>query len=189
MTNIIKIANQALLLLGENTIQSLTEDTTEAHAVDAFYADTRDYVLTDLKPPFARARVALGEPLQPAAVGDTPYRYTIPVEAMVVVTAGSDDREFTEWTLEGRELLARQPLTWLTYVYSRTDVEAFMDAMFVKAIVAFLASELAYPVMASKERSTELAQLYNLRASEARNLYGQQSSVRLTKNDELSVRR
>ena len=57
MTSAVNIANQALLMLGENAIQSLDEQTTEAQLANAFYADTRNYVLADLKPPFARLRV------------------------------------------------------------------------------------------------------------------------------------
>jgi hypothetical protein len=189
MTSQVTIVNQALLMLGENTIQSLDENTTEAQTAAAFYADTRSYVLTDLKPSFARTRLDLADPLQPPGVGGYAYRYALPVNALVVLSAGSDTREFTEWLVEGRELLSVQPLEWLVYVYTAAGLEAFMDAMFVKALVAYLASELAYPIMASKERANELLDMYGLRASEARNLYGQQASVQITKNDELSVSR
>jgi len=189
MTSAVNIANQALLMLGENAIQSLDEQTTEAQLANAFYADTRNYVLADLKPPFARLRVALSDALQPPAIGTTPNRYALPVDCLVAVSAGTLDRSYTNWVVEGREILAQQPLQWITYVSSEGDLESVMDPMFVKALVAYLAHDLSFGVTGDRTEKTDYLQIYALRAGEARNLYGQQGSTQVTSSDELQVGR
>lgn len=187
MTDRTAIANQALLMLGENTISSFSEESTEARAAAAFYEDARDFALRDIKPAFARRRVAVNGTVLPVAAGTLPYQYMLPEDCCVALTVGSHWSRDIQWTVEGRTILTDKPIEWLVYVSRDDDVEATMDGAFVKALVAYLAQELAYALIGDKNRANELMDIYSMRSSEARVLDGLQGATQLVYNDELAL--
>ena len=96
---VVNICNQALLLLGERTIQSLDEDSTQAKVCAAFYETSRDACLRELKPSFARKRAVL------TAVGPKPAwgfdnAYQLPQDCLLVIEQDNvtlQDRGYRDW--------------------------------------------------------------------------------------------
>jgi len=193
MTDKIKICNQALLLLGENTIQDLDEDTTEAKLCNAFYDDARDSCLRDMKPNFARRRS--GDLVN----GETPtygwdFAGKLPEDFLCLVEINRDfitgidgaASDSDEWRVEGGFFLSNRTATKVLYISSDAP-EAKMDSSFVKALAAYLASEIAYGLTNATTKVAAMMALYGIRRDDALAIDGQESSTVRTTNDQLSI--
>jgi hypothetical protein len=188
------ICNQSLLLLGQDTIQSLGENTAEAKACAAFYDDARDTVLRDIKPPFIAARVAPGALLAPPLSGVYIYQYPVPVDCLLVTDLGTAlntgqptgaYQDSLVWEVEGSGILTNQPVMWIKFLADVDGVEASMDATFVKALAAYLASEIAYTITESNAKVGAMMQLYGVRHQDCLNVYGRSRSTQDTFNTQL----
>jgi hypothetical protein len=188
MSDPVKICNQALLLLGEKRIQALDEDTPEGEVCDTFYIDARDHVLRELKPSFARKRVTL------TSAGAKPewgfdHAWRLPQDYVVVTMLDNQtlqDRQYRDWRVEGKDFLTDRSEPHIQYVHN-TDVEALADSSFVKALAAYLAYEIAYPLTNSNDKVSAMFALYENRRDDAMATYGQESSTVKTTNDQLTI--
>ena len=187
----VEIANQALLMLGQKTIQDLQEDTPEGLAVRTYYEDARDHTLRDIKPNFAVKR----SPDLALSVNDPPefgfdHAHALPADALLVIAIDFDDlgeQQFREWRVEGRDILSDRANIKIEYIHTDVDIEALMDSSFVKALAAYLAAEMSYTLTESTKKFTDLMALYVLRKADAGTTYGQESSTVRTINDQISI--
>ena len=190
MADQIGICNQALLLLGDKKIQSLSEDTTEASMANAFYADARNFVLADLKPNFAKVRSAT---LTSTATNEFEYSYTAPLPSdCLKVLRLIDTGVYTpaDFRVEGRALLTNFTGPRILYITSNVSLEAIMDSAFVLSLAAYLASSMAYGLTGKLELVKELREVTYLRcADDARALYGLESTSDVTTSDQLILGR
>ncbi len=204
MTDQVSICNQALLLLGERTIQDLEEDTTEASLCSAMYFDARNHCLRDLKPNFAKKRSGT------LVNGDTPefgwaFAARLPEDCLLVVDINRDllastlnsvtggggptgrhNTGFKEWRVEGRAILSGRVEMQILYISDKAP-EAEMDSSFIKALAAYLAGEFAYPLTNSRVKVEEMMKLYGARADDAQATWGQESATVRTENDQLAI--
>jgi len=182
------ILDQALLMLGENIIQNVNEDTTAANTAAAFYDDARGFVLQDIKPSFARKRAAPPAGVTSAPPGHDGYTYTLPTDCLTVVAVIADHGYSPNyWTVEGRLLLTDYPVAYMLYIRNGEDLEAFMGGAFVQAFVSFLAHRMAMANVGSKDRANELLDNYVGLSDLARELEGVQGSAQYLTNTQLSA--
>jgi hypothetical protein len=202
MTDQVTICNQALMLLGQNTIQSISENTAEAKACNVFYDSARDAVLRLIKPPFIMSRVAPGALLTAPLSGIYSYSYAYPVNTLLIVELGTSlntglpqgaYQDSLAWTTEYQGavqvILTNQPILWIRYLQVVTGVEAYMDEGFVQAFAAYLASRIAYAITESNAKVGLMMQLYGALQLECENVYGQGQSTQQTFNTELLANR
>jgi hypothetical protein len=191
MTSSIAIANQALLLLGKNTIQSFDEQTAEARTAKAFYETTRDHVLRDIKPPFLITRTELVAQTPPIGATDMQsFAYAIPADALLVMSvAGTFDYGTLTWVVEGNQVLTNFAASWMRYLKNVDGVEDLMDASLVKAVAAYLAGEMSYTLTENSGKLGAMMQIYGARKEEAQNIYGQAQSTQQTTNTQLLLNR
>jgi hypothetical protein len=188
MADQISICNQALLMLGDTVIQSLTEDGKQALVANNFYLDSRDHVLRDIKPSFAIVRAPA--PTQSLTLSELlPYTYALPDNCVVVLSVLFDKDPRANWIVEGLNVLSAQPLTQLVYIANDVGLERIFDSSFVKALVAYLASEFCYALTGSATKSIELLAVYESRKMECLAIYGMESATRVTYSDQLLVLR
>lgn len=186
---VVNICNQALLLLGEQTIQSLEEDSTQAKVCDAFYKTSRDACLRELKPSFARVRAIL-DTVSVTPVWDFDNAYRLPQDCLLVIEQDNvtmQDRTYREWRVEGRDFLTNRIEPRVLYIKSDDDIESLMDGSFVKALACYVAYEIAYSLTNSNDKVSAMYDLYTIRRDQAIVEYGQESSTRDTTNDQLTL--
>lgn len=182
------ICNQALLLLGQKTIQSLDEETKEAAACKAFYDDTRDHCLRDMKPNFATHRVKLTA-ANPTPAWGFDYAWALPQDYMCVVQLDMQtlqDRQYRNWRVEGLSFLTDRFEPNIRYVQRIDGVESRMDSSFVKTMAAFIAYEIGYALTESTEKVASMFDLFVQRREDAYGIYGQESSTVELTNEQLT---
>lgn len=186
----VRLVNQALLLLGESVIQSLDEDTSEAKIADAFYEDARDHCLRDIKPSFARRRsgdlVAVAKP-----EFDWDFAFQLPQGCLVVLDIPKWDVQFSSprqdaWRVEGKTILSNRSALSVLYIARDENVDAQMDASFKKALAAYLAYEMAYPITNDNTKVSAMYSLYEQRADDARATYALEGSTIVLENTQLT---
>ena len=185
----VRLINQALMLLGENIIQSLEEDSPEAKAADTFFPDARDHCLRDLKPSFAKKRSGVLVAL-PTPAFEYRYASELPQDCLAVVSLNYTDNTGDSvtnrmWTIEGRTILTQKANIKIAYIATSPDIEGIMDSSFVKALAAYLAYEMAYPLTNDTKKIDAMVALYGIRADDARAVYGLESSTIQTINTQL----
>lgn len=189
MADEVNICNQALFLLGDNKIQSLNEDSKEAEVCSVFYATARDACLQDVKPNFALYRVKLTTAAATPAWGFD-FAYALPQDYMVVTELDNEtlqDSQYREWRVEGGDFLTDRFEPNIRYVRRIEGVESQMDAMFVKALAAYIGYEIGYTLTNSDEKVASMFDLYGVRKDDAQAIYGMESSTVRLKNDQLTI--
>lgn len=135
--------NDALLILGQTQLTSLTEDREPRYRLDGAYSrDAVRYCLELIKPNFASKTAILSTP----GAGSTfDYVHTFPGDYVTVITPFSDkklDQEINRYTIEGKTLLCDYDIVYLRYTsdgYAITD----WTASFFRVMGAYLARECA----------------------------------------------
>lgn len=176
------ICNQALLLLGEDVIGDIDEGTKVADACKVFYDSSKGAVLQEGDWNFAMTRGTFSD------TGDSPndpewdYKHALPPDCLRVVQIYSLSHD--QWHVEGRFLLSNVGTIQGRYI--RNDVlEGEFTPMFVKALAAYLASELAYPICEDDGKATRMLQLYGLKVRGAGSMNKLEGSTKRTSEQRL----
>ena len=179
MATEVSICSNALRRLGDDPITSLTEDTERARLCNAFYGDTRDYVLRSHSWNFATTRATLPQ-LSTTPIYEYSYQYALPTDPYCLRVLSMEYNDYI-YKIEhvagiGRVLLSNEDTAKILYVARITDTTQF-DSMFVDCLTAKLAAELAYPVTNSTTLQTQMEKLYMAKISEARAIDGQETFI------------
>ncbi len=148
MASEVSICNEALQELGGSRIVSLTQDSVEARACNAIYAETRDQLLRRYAWSFAKTRAQLAaSATEPAFEFDNAY--PLPSDCLRVLLPQDAD---CDWTIEGRQILTNwgAPLE-VVYLRQITDPNT-MDVLFRRALAGELAMKLAEPLTQSNSK-------------------------------------
>tara|TARA_Y100000114_G_scaffold129021_1_gene126276 strand:+ start:397 stop:975 length:579 start_codon:yes stop_codon:yes gene_type:complete len=179
MATEVSICSNALRRLGDDPITSLTDDTERARLCNAFYADARDACLRSHPWNFAITRASLTQLSSTPAYGFD-YQYALPTDpyCLRVLSMEFEDYIFKVENLatEGRVLLTNEDTAKILYIAKITDTALF-DSMFVDALTAKLAANLAYPVTNSVTLQTQMVKIYEGKMSEARSIDGQEGFI------------
>lgn len=151
----ISICNEALSLLGANTITDFTDNTQEARLVDQFYYSAIKDTLRDYDWAFATKRSSELAELDEEPEFGFSYQYQLPSDCLRVISMYGD----ADFVIEGTALLTNESEVKIKYVYSITDVSLF-DSLFRRALILRLAADMAYPLTRKRSKEEEMIVLY-----------------------------
>lgn len=143
MTTKIDICNQALSLIGADSITSFDDKTSIAKRMKGMY-DTSRKALLRLHPfNFATKRIKLSPLTQKPDFGYE-YQYQLPNDLIRLISASTED-----YVLEADKLLTNSEKLELIYVFDNTNEETF-DSLFIECLILYLASKAAKPITGSQ---------------------------------------
>lgn len=155
MTTTVKICNSALVSLGANTINSLTQNSVEANQCNAKWDIVRREELRAHPWNFAIKRVQL-----PTVSGDDPafrydYRYQVPSDNLRILKVYDN----IDYKLERRTIITNKDSCYIKYIYDNDQPETW-DSSFVGMVVARMALELAYVLPGARTMIETMWNLY-----------------------------
>jgi len=163
MTSPVDICNEALIILGEDTVTSLPQDgSVPSETLNTMYPARRDYLLRRYPWKFAKKSVVLG-PNSTTPPFDWTYSFNLPSDYMRLLK----DNNIIEGDYTfgpGNTLLSNSSVINFTYFARITDVNQF-DPMFRLALSALLARDSAKSI--TGKRSPTAAGLYDQYINEA----------------------
>ena len=152
-TSNIQICSNALLLLGQATINTFDEDSTGLCA--NLWDTCRQATLRMAHWACARKRVVLA-PLVESPVGtDWTYQLQLPSDWLRTIGLGDVTAPLAHEN-EGRRILANDSAPLLRYVYDNTDVPSW-DALLTEVTTVHMAWLMAYPITGSNTKADALA--------------------------------
>ncbi len=149
----VRIANLALSKVGDNsTIESFTEDSTEAGTTDLWFNFAREQILAAFNWSFARSRLLLAAHSEAAPV-DWGYRYQYPAAAIkvrsIIHPLGPDADPIPyeiELAADGTKcILTDQQEACVTFTGDVSNPSAF-SPFFVETFATMLAAHIAFPL-------------------------------------------
>jgi hypothetical protein len=160
----VSLCNAALILLGQETIVSLTEASEAARLCRIKWPEVRDAVLRwPWRCLVKRAHLAR---LADAPAFGYSYQYQLPTDYILMLTMSVDT---AAWAIEGKALLTNEETAYITYIGYDTQVDnaGLFDSLLSAAIVARLAAELS-PSLKAGDRFATLWEAYKQKLSEAK---------------------
>jgi hypothetical protein len=148
------ICNNAILGLGGNAIESISDITTEAVLCANYWAQAVDTVLRLHPWNCAIKRMALTPDAEPPAY-EWATSFPLPADCLRIL----DLDGVTDYKVEGRKILCDESALNLRYVF-RNEVTAEWDALLIEAMTAYLAFKLAYPLTKSNTTRGEQWKLF-----------------------------
>lgn len=164
----VEICNNAMLLLGDLTINDFNEGSVRAKLAAAFYAQSRDAVLRLHPWNFAVKRIQLA-PDAAAPVYGYSSSFTLPSECLRILEV----YEITDYKIEGRKILCDSSGLSIKYVFRNEDVTQY-DSLFVDALASYLAFKMAYPITKSNETKKFMFETFKAILPLARNIDAQE---------------
>ena len=187
MASKVDLANEALLVLGANTITSFTDNDSNAVLVNRFYDSERDAVLRSHRWNCAITTANL------ASLIGTPiiaweYKFTLPTDpyclrVLDVRTVTGDIK--LDYEVQGRELLTEESAVDITYIKRLTDASQF-DALLYQALVFRMAWKLSFPITRSHVVMNHMGTMYEAIIREARTIDSQEGTPEVIVSDTLT---
>lgn len=184
MASEVSICNQALGWLGVDRITSLDDDVVEAELCKENYPDLRDAVLEEGAFSFSKVR------LVPAAESTAPafkwaFSFLMPSTVLRVLEVyDNPDIEYgestLEWEVENGRVLTDSEIIYVRAIQQITDPKKF-SPLFVQALAARLAADLAIPLTKSRTLQADMWSLYQNKMQEAMGVDGSQGRRRRTR--------
>lgn len=150
----LSLYNNALLLIGQRSLSSLSEDREPRYLLDASYAlDAIEYCLEVVAPVFAR-KTSLISTVTVSAEHDLDNVHTLPADYISIVGVYSDaklDQEINRYIIEGNTLSCEYASIHLRYV-SNDAVTTFTywSPSFSRVVAAYLAREISIKLSPDK---------------------------------------
>ena len=143
-TTQLSLYNEALLLVGERELTSLTDDVEARYRLDTAYANGVDFCLELINPVFARkTSVLTTSTVSPVHAFDNVF--TLPSDYISMVRVYSDDKldqPVNRYIIDGRTLACNYATIYLRYVSNSYPLTSW-DKSFERFVVTYLASEIA----------------------------------------------
>ncbi len=155
MSSVVEICNTALITLGANTINSLSESTTEAIACNANWDISRRSVMGLHPWNFAMKRTILAQETT-TPVFHFDYQYPLPSDLLLLIKVDGDP----DYKKESNRILTNKKTCSIKYVFDNTDTTTWAP-LFVDVMVARLAYDLAYTIPRARTMIDVMYQLYN----------------------------
>ncbi len=176
MATEVSICSNALRILGDDPITSLTDDTERARLCNSLYEPARDAVLRSHPWNFAITRATLAQ-LSTTPAYEYAYQYSLPTDPYCLRVLSMEYQDYV-FKIEhlagtGRVLLTDESTAKILYIARVSDTAQF-DSLFVDTLTAKMASELSFPVTNSVTLQAQMQKLYQLKLSEARSIDGQE---------------
>lgn len=146
MTTKTDIANQALLMIGADSITSFEENTMTARRMRSVYDSSRKALLRLHPFQCATKRIKLA-PLSVKPEFEYSYQYQLPDDLIRIINANTED-----YVVETDRLLSDQSELNLVYVYDNKNEETY-DTLFTECLVLYLASKITKATTGSQGTS------------------------------------
>ena len=177
MASKVDLANEALLLLGANTITSFTDNDSIAVLVNLFFPSERDAVLRSHRWNCAITTANIAS-LATTPIIDWEYKFTLPTDpyclrVLDVRTVTGDIK--LDHEIQGRELFTEESTVDITYIKRLDDTTQF-DALLYQALVFRMAWKLAFPIMRSHTVMGQMGTMYEAVVREARTIDSQEGT-------------
>jgi len=178
MASEVDICNKALVSLGASVIISLDDEQIEAILCKQLYADLRDSVLQAHDWSWAIERILL-----PKGGIDPTFRYAnaypLPSRVLYVMEVNKVDRNdpTKDWQVEDDAVVTDDNTCAVKLLRQVTDTAKF-SPLFVQALQARLAADMAIPLTSSGELEKAKWSLYLSKLKEASSRDGQQGKSR-----------
>lgn len=145
----VSICSNALLLLGDKPINSLSEGSDRALLASNLFAPVRDYVLRRHPWNCAIKRVSLPPDVVPQDSNrwDWAHQFTLPPDCLRVLSVGTRGNE-ADYKVESGKLLCDENPALLRYVW-RNENPGTWDSMLVWAMTVSMKAVMAYPTTQS----------------------------------------
>jgi hypothetical protein len=190
----VSICNQALALLGEERILTLDDNTKTAGKCKDTYAPSRDAVLEEVNPQFARKTALLPAETAPP-IGPYSLAFPLPPDCINVWWCGPSEDIYVQleaWERVGDRIYAMpigsQGQVFIWYTRRVEDAQQFTPT-FADMLATRIAAELAYSITESGQRDQELWGKYERKRNIHSATDGQQGRTRRTFNRDLTGRR
>ncbi len=177
----VEICNLALLSIGAEAIESLTDTTDRAVLCRHFYPSCRDELLTVMQPQAAIKRSLLAGTTTPISGWD--YAFTLPTDCLQPLDI---DDETVSWAVEGNTIVTNSTPIYLRYVSRLEDVTKY-PSTFARTLLAYLSARLTYPITKSATLMEENYRLYELSKEEGMAVEGQTGTPRSMGNSVLTT--
>lgn len=148
----IKIASNALLLLGHQPIASFDEPTAGAEVASNLYESSYKTLLTQYRWRFATKK-AVAARLAQSPLDDYTYMYQIPTDCLYLIS--TDDRDYE---IYGDKIYSNYSTLNIEYIYDVTPDK--LPAYYVKMFEFFLASQFATPITGDLNKADMYYKMY-----------------------------
>lgn len=175
----VSVSNEALNLIGAQSILSFDEQTQNARRCAELYDSTRQALLRMHPWSCAKKRAQLA-PVSIHPCFGYAHAFALPRDFIRLESAGG-----TEFEIENRHILANSNLVNLIYVFDN-DNEDTWDSLFREAMVYYLASKLAKATTGSNAEADSLWQKLQVTLKQARAINGQERPSQNFSNDHYS---
>ena len=178
-----EVANESLTLLGESAINTLTEDSDRARAINRIYTPTLDQALRSHDWNFARMRAVLAR-LTATPAFKYNYMYQLPQTPLCLrvlqTNLGSEEAweietyQTVDETAQYRVILTDASSLEIRYI-ARVTSPTLWDALFADAFVHELARRAAYAITRNATLVETLRAAADLKWRQARSVDGLES--------------
>lgn len=172
-TSDVTICSNALLMLGDKTVASFSEEAARVTLASNLYPLALLSVLRGHPWNCCAKRIVLAPDASAPAFGPYAYQSQVPGDFVRVITIGEDGCE-DDYRLEGRKLLHDLTECKLRYVSKVTDPNQW-DALLVDVMVHAMAARMAYAITGSTSLATEMQNAYRMILREAKAIDGQEN--------------
>lgn len=178
MTTKVDIANQALSLIGADSITSFEESSSTARRMKTIYDTSRKALLRMHPFNCSTKRIKL-TPLSVQPEFGYEYQYQLPDDLIRIIDANTED-----YSIETDKLLSNQNTLHLVYVFDNKNEETF-DTLFIECLVLYLASKISKPITGSQGNSDSLYMQCQELIKQAKAIQSQETPSRqfFTEND------
>jgi hypothetical protein len=141
MTSAVDICSQALMLVGAEPINALTDNTPRARLCDRMFIRVYEAVMRAYLWDCCIKRVILS-PLSTAPEFEYSYKYQVPSDCLRVL--GIDAESYPlEFKVEGQTIVCNESAAYVRYLFANDVIETW-DAGLVDVVIYALASEISY---------------------------------------------
>lgn len=143
MTTKTEIANQALSLIGADSITSFEENTSTARRMRTVYDSSRKALLRLHPFQCSTKRIKL-HPISTQPEFGYSYQFQLPDDLIRIINANTED-----YVVETDRLLSDQSELNLVYVFDNKNEETY-DSLFIECLILYLASKITKAVTGSQ---------------------------------------
>lgn len=167
----VTICSNALLMLGGNPINDLSENTDGAILAANLWPQVRDEVLRSHPWNCATKRVVLA-PEVSAPEFDYSHQFILPGDWLRTVSCGMRGYEH-DYRVEGGRILANRNVLYLRYIW-RNEVVASWDSILIHVMTLAMAARMAYGITKSTSMEAQRIQEYEMALRHAKAVDGQE---------------
>lgn len=146
MTTKTDIANQALSLIGADSITSFEENTSTARRMRTVYDSSRKALLRLHPFQCSTKRIKLN-PISTQPEFEYSYQFQLPDDLIRIINANTED-----YVIEADRLLSNSDQLNLVYVFDNKNEETY-DSLFIECLVLYLAYKISKPITGSQGTS------------------------------------